>query len=440
MNNVDWNNVTEEASKLLSEYIKFDTTNPPGNEKVAAEFIADILRREGYSPEILSYNNKRANLVCRFKGETKNKEQALLLLSHIDVVGATAENWQFEPFSGTIKDGYIWGRGALDCKGPGIMELMAFILLKRTGAITKRDIILLAVADEEAGGEAGAGWVVKNHWDKVSAGYVLNEGGMGIKGISGKDMMLPCFGEKGPLWLKLTAKGEAGHGSVPIEENPNNKLVFALEHIIKHETRINLLPEIKEILIEAGKDMKLPVSFLIPFITNDLVLNLFKKRLKAFKKLNAILRNTISVTNIKSGFKENVIPSTAEAILDCRLLPGQDKETFIEELRNVIDNPDIDLEIIQFQAPSYSSPKDKFMQAIKKVITRNHPGIPFYPVISSGFTDSRFFREKGAIAYGFIPCLLSEKEIDSMHGVDERISLKCLGDGIKNIFDLCKDF
>ncbi len=435
---IHWEQVVTEAAKILSDYVKIDTTDPPGNEKQSAEFLAGILKKEGFNPEVLSFNDKRANLVCRFRGSSS--EKPLLLLSHMDVVGAVAVDWKVAPFSGTIKDGYVWGRGTVDCKGMGTMELMAFILLKRAGVTPKRDIILLANADEEAGGEAGAEWVVRTHWDKVAAGYVLNEGGMGIKGMFGKDIMMPCFGEKGPLWIKLKARGESGHGSMPTAENPNDKLIYALGRIARYQTKIVLLPEVKSVLLEAGKSMKFPVPFLASMFINNLFLNRIRKRLKNIKKVNAILRNTISITNMKSGFKENVIPSESEAILDCRLLPGQDKDAFIDELRQVISDPDIAIETLQFHAPSESSSKDRFMEVIKEVILRNHPGIPFYPILGAGFTDSRFFREKGAIAYGFIPCLFSQEEIDTMHGVNERISLKCLGDGIKNIFDLCRDF
>lgn len=435
---IQWDKVVAEAAQILSDYIKIDTTDPPGNEKRAAEFLAGILRKEGLEPEVLSYNEHRANLVCRIR--TKSSEKPLLLLSHMDVVGAVAQDWLIPPFSGLIKDGYVWGRGTVDCKGMGVMELMALVLLKRSGVTLKRDIIMLANADEEAGGESGAQWVVENHWDKVAAGFVLNEGGMGIQNMFGRNMMLPCFGEKGPLWLKLKAKGESGHGSMPTDKNPNNKLVAALARIARHETRFTLLPEMKRMLLEAGKGMQFPVPLLMPVLVNRMFLNLLRGRLKKMKKINALLRNTISITNLKSGFKENVIPSESEAVLDCRLLPGQDKDAFLDELKQVIDDPDIETEVVQFHQPSLSPSDDRFMEVIKKVIARNHPGVPFYPIIGAGFTDSRFFREKGALAYGFIPCLFTQEEVDSMHGINEKISLKCLEDGIKNIFELCKEF
>ena len=435
---INWRQVADEAAKILSDYIRIDTTNPPGNEREAAEFLAGILKKEGCGPELLHFNDTRSNLVCRLKGSGSDKP--LLLLSHMDVVGAVAGDWEVAPFSGTIKDGYVWGRGAVDCKGPGVMELMAFLMLKRAGVTPKRDILLLANADEEAGGEAGADWVVRNHWDKVSAGFVLNEGGVGISGMYGHDLMMPCFGEKGPLWIQLKARGESGHGSIPTPGNPNNRMAAALARIARYDTRIKLIPEVREVLLTIGKTMKFPVPLLAPLVVNGPVLNVFRKRLKSMKKINAILRNTISITNIRAGFKENVIPSECDAVIDCRLLPGENKEGFLEELNGVIADSDIEVKVIQYHSPSLSPASDGFMQTLRKVVSRNNPDAVFLPVLAPGYTDSRFFRERGAIAYGLVPCLFAQEEIDSMHGTNERISMRCLEDGIRNIFDLCAEF
>ncbi len=432
---INWNEVRDEAAHLLSDYIKFNTTNPPGNEREAAEFIAEILKKNGLNPEVFISEGKRANLLCRLEGA--GKEKPLVLLSHIDVVGAEEKEWSIPPFSGTIKDNYVWGRGAIDCKGLGVMELMALLLLKRNNITPRRDIILVAVADEEAGGESGAKWVVNNLWDKIEAEYVLNEGGVGISGMFGTDLMLPCFGEKGPLWLRLKARGEAGHGSIPTAENANNKLIRALERIVNYESPIILLPEIKGFLRNIISKKGLIFSIIAPLIINSFVLHLFRSKLKSAKKINAVLRNTISITELKAGYKENVIPSESEAILDCRLLPGQSVKDFVDELKGVIKDKDIEIEVIQQHAPSHSSPDTPMLQRLREIVEKNHPGILFNPYIAPGFTDSRFFREKGAIAYGLMPCLFTQEEIDTIHGVDERISLKSLEDGIKNIYELC---
>lgn len=432
---MNWKKVAEESSQLLSEYIKINTTNPPGNELDAANFLSGVLRNNGFSPELFISEGKRANLICKMKGS--GNEKSLVLLNHIDVVGAEEKDWSVHPFSGVIKDGYVWGRGAIDCKGLGIMELMALLLLKRNNIRPRRDIIFVAVADEEAGGDFGAKWVVNNLWEKIQAEYVLNEGGVGISGMFGKDLMLPCFGEKGPLWLRIKARGEAGHGSIPIAENANNKLIRALQKIVNYETPITLLPEIKQFLRNIISSQGIVFSIIAPLVINSFVLNLFRSRLKSAKKINAVLRNTISITNLKSGYKENVIPSESEAVLDCRLLPGESVEKFVEGLKKIINDKNIEVEIIQQHAPSRSSPETPMLKKLQEIVLKNNPGLLFNPYIAPGFTDSRFFREKGAIAYGLIPCLFTQEEIDTIHGVDERISLKCLEHGIKNIYELC---
>lgn len=435
---INWKEISEEAGNHLSRYIQFNTTNPPGNEREAANYLAEVLKSEGFAPEIYLSDGDRANLLCRMKGSSS--ESPLVLLSHIDVVGAEEADWSVPPFSGTIKDGYVWGRGAIDCKGLGIMELMALILLKRHKITPRRDILLIAVADEEAGGEFGAKWVVNNLWDKINAGFVLNEGGVGISQMLGTDLMLPCFGEKGPLWLLLRAKGEAGHGSIPTPENANNKLVLALEKIVKYETPIILLPEIKRFLKNIISRKGILFNLLAPLLINSFTLHIFRSKLKSAKKINAVLRNTISITNLRGGYKENVIPSESEAVLDCRLLPGQSVEGFIEELKSIIDDPGIEIRVLQQHLPSQSSPATPMIQKLKQVIERNMPGVLFNPYLAPGFTDSRFFREKGAFAYGLMPCLFTQDEIDTIHGVNERISFKCLEIGVKNLFEFCAEF
>lgn len=432
---INWEQVVEESANLLSEYIKIDTTNPPGNEYDATIFLADVFKKNGFTPEIFVSDGKRANLICALKG-TDNL-RPLVLLNHIDVVGAEKKEWSVLPFGGVIKDGYVWGRGAIDCKGLGIMQLMALLLFKRNNVKPRRDILFLAVADEETGGKFGAKWVVENLWDKINAEYVLNEGSIGISGMFGMNIMLPCFGEKGILWLRLIARGKSGHGSTPIAENANNKLIRALEKIINYETPIILLPEIKQFLRKIIASKVGIFSFFSPLIINSFVLQIFRSKLKSMKKINAVLRNTISITNLKAGYKENVIPSESEAILDCRLMPGESAEKFIGKLKKIINDDDIEIEVIQAHAASYSPPDTPMMKKLKEMVLKYNPDALFAPYISAGFTDSRFFRSKGAIAYGLMPVFLTQKEIETIHGVDEHISLKCLQNGIKHIFEFC---
>lgn len=430
-------NLLKEATGLLCDYLRIDTTNPPGNEEAGAVFLKSVLEKEGLPAEIYRSAHGRGNLISRMKGDGSKKP--LLLLHHIDVVGAVEKDWKYPPFSGVVQEGSIWGRGALDCKGLGIMQLMAFILLKRERVPLRRDIIYLAVADEEVGGEYGAGWMAKRYPEEVKAEFCLNEGGMGAIGMLGKGRKLYSlgFGEKGVLWLKVRARGKAGHGSMPHSENANDRLVRALMAILGHETPIQIGQGMREAFREFGRG-SLPRSLIVRLLVNEPVLNLLRKRLKAYPKMNAILRNTISLTNLRAGFKENVIPSESEAVLDCRLLPDTEPGEFLSWLRELVRKEAVEIEIIKEARSSQSPLKTEFFQVISEVVKANTPGVNILPMVAAGFTDSRFFRELGAVAYGLIPAFYHPEEIEAMHGVDERITVESLGLGTKNVYDIIK--
>lgn len=427
--------VFEEATGLLSTYIRIDTSNPPGGEETGALFLQEVLEREGISSSLYQSAPGRSNLLARLKGD--GSRGPVLLLHHIDVVGAIEKDWTHPPFGGEIHGGSIWGRGALDCKGLGIMELMAFILLKRNQVPLKRDVILLAVADEETGGELGAGWITKTYPDEVRSEYCLNEGGLGTVGVFGSDRKVfsLAFGEKGVLWLRVRARGKGGHGSMPHQENANDRLIRALIRVLNYETRIQIGKGMKESLAEFGRGSP-GRAVMVKLLGNELVLNLFRKRLKKFPKINAVLRNTISLTNLKAGFKENVIPSESEAILDCRILPDQDPGDFVKEVQRIVSGEGIEVEVVKEAHSSQSPVRTDFFQAIAAAIRKNSPEAGILPMLAAGFTDSRFFRNIGSVAYGMIPAIFTSEEIETMHGVDERISLESLRLGIRNCYDI----
>ncbi len=439
ISSLNWDLVIEEATQILCDYIRIDTTNPPGNELAGAEYLQKVCEREGLEVEILSSATDRANLLVRLSGD--GTKRPIILLNHIDVVGAEKNEWSVEPFAGVVKEGCVWGRGALDCKGLGVMELMALILLKRNQIKLERDIIFLATADEETGGEMGAGWMVRNHADKLKAEFVINEGGVGMKGgIGGRDAFAPCLGEKGPCWVRLTAEGQPGHGSMPSKDNANDILINALGRVQRHTYPLQGGKWIKEILLYFARKVSLLRSILLRLLASpllSLVLFFLKGSLTKNKRFNAMLRNTVALTNLKAGFKENVIPSRSEAILDCRLLPGTSATQFISDLKKSIGDQRIKVEIIKNYEASQSPLDTEFFEVVEKVIRRNSPQALVMPILAPGFTDSRWLRELGAVAYGLIPCLFSPEEIDSIHGRDERISLASFKLGIKNIYEIC---
>ena len=426
---IDWEEVTKEATDLLSRYIAIDTSNPPGNEEAAALFLADILSREGLEAHLYQAAPGRANLSARLPGD--GSKRPLILLNHTDVVPAEPSFWQEPPFAGTIRDGVIWGRGALDMKGMAVMELMTFLLLKRQGIPLKRDVAFLALADEEAGGDVGIEWMDRHHPEVMDAEYVLNEGGYGFAELLGvrKPVFNCSIGEKGPLWLKLRAQGSPGHGSVPHDDNSLERLVRALYRVQGWHHPITVLPETELYfrgLYEGG---------FLPEMPGESAL---AQTAESNPVVRSVLTNTISVTTCTAGYKHNVIPAVSEATLDCRLLPGQPAQAFVEELRGIIDDPKVEVEEV-YRSETVSSPVQTELFSIVEKVTRERvENALVLPAISPGFTDSRIFRRRGVVAYGFMPVLLEPLEAATIHGHNERISIENLRLGTQVLFEIAR--
>jgi acetylornithine deacetylase/succinyl-diaminopimelate desuccinylase-like protein len=424
---IDWKEVTEEATDLLSRYITVDTSNPPGNEEEAALFLADILHREGLETQLYRAAPGRANLSARLPGD--GSKRPFILLNHTDVVPAEPSFWEEPPFAGTVRDGFIWGRGALDMKGMAVMELMTFLLLKRHGIPLKRDLVFLALADEEVGGDVGIVWMDRHHPEAMDAEYVLNEGGGGSTELLGvrKPIFNCSVSEKGPLWLKLRTRGSPGHGSVPHDDNSLERLVRALYRVQAWQRPIRVLPEIQLYL------RGLHEGGVLPEIPGESAL---AQIAESTPMVRAVLTNTISVTTCTAGYKLNVIPAVSEATLDCRLLPGQSPQEFIEELKHVIDDPKVELEEVYRSETSPSPVQTELFDVLKEVTQARVEGSLFLPYISAGFTDSRIFRQRGVVAYGLMPVLLEPSDVAAIHGNNERISIENVRLGTQLIFEI----
>ncbi len=431
--NIDWDAITEEATHLLSEFIRIDTSNPPGREKAACDWLASIFEREGIG-EIAFYDAsdasehgaERMNMTATMRGD--GSKQPLILLSHTDVVPVERQYWTFEPFSGAVTDGVIYGRGALDMKSMGIMELMAMLIIKRHAVPHTRDIVYMALADEEAGGRWGIDWVEAHHPELLDAEYVINEGGWGNVEVFGTRR--PAFNcsisEKGPHWLKLTAEGRPGHGSVPHPDNALERLVRALYKIQQWARPVNVVPELREYFDRLHRAQ---------ILQGDGSQDAMERLADANLLARAILTNTVSTTSAHSGFKHNVIPGIAEATLDCRLLPGTDADAFTEELRAVVDDPKVRIEAI-FSSSTLSSPtQTELFGIIEDTVHDYVEEALVLPSVSAGFTDSRVFRKHGVTSYGFIPVLLEMNEAATIHGHDERISVENLRLGCQILFE-----
>ncbi len=430
---IDWDAITEEATQLLSDFIRIDTSNPPGREKAACDWLAGLLRKEGID-DIAFYDASdggehgidRMNMTATMAGD--GTKAPLILLSHTDVVPVERQYWDFEPFSGAIKDGVIYGRGALDMKSMGIMELMAMFIIKRHKLPHTRDIVYMALADEEAGGAWGIDWMEQHHPELLDAEYVINEGGWGSAEVFG--VRRPAFNvsvsEKGPLWLKLTAEGRPGHGSVPHPDNALDRLVRALHKVQEWSRPVKVVPELRNYFDRLYRNR----------VIEDEPSQASMEKLAGSNLLaRAILTNTVSATTARAGMKHNVIPGIAEATLDCRLLPGTDPEAFTQEVRDVIGDPKVRVEPVFVSSTPASPIETELFGIIESTVHDHVEEALVLPSVSAGFTDSRVFRKHGITSYGFIPYLLEMDDAMTVHGHNERITVENLRLGTQILFE-----
>jgi len=434
----DWKALGDEATALLSQYIRINTTNPPGNEIMAARWLADVLRRDGIEARVFEPVPGKANLYARLAGD--GSARPVILLNHMDVVLASPEYWTVDPFSGLIKDGYVWGRGALDMKGEAIAQLMTMLVLKRAHVPLKRDIIFLATSDEEIGAGVGAAWIVEHQADLIrNAEFLLNEGGLTRSdGHGGVQYYGIGTTEKSPFWLDAIARGTAGHGSRPTPDNPVHRLVRALNKIAGWQTPLIVTPTVERSFrdlatIEPDSTLRgwlgdlrsaLKDSNAVRTITADLT-------------YNALLRNTISITGLKGSDKTNVIPPIATAALDVRLLPGQDPAAFLADLVRVVGDTAVTFRPQGPNWPATESPTETVMfRAITAVAHARHPNALVTTLMLPGFTDSHYFRRLGIASYGLGPFPLSQGDSRGVHGNDERVRLDALRFGVRFYYDV----
>ncbi|NVM28864.1 MAG: M20/M25/M40 family metallo-hydrolase [Candidatus Helarchaeota archaeon] len=439
----------EEVIKVLQELIRIDTTNPPGNETKAAEWIHNFLSKEGIESEVIESAPGRGNVISRLKG-TDNSAPSLLLLSHLDVVPSQdLEKWEVPPFSGEFKDGYVWGRGSLDCKGTTAPQLMVFVKLHREGIKPKGDIVFAATADEESGGHYGPDWLLENKFDLIKVDDVVTEGG-------GPEMPLKVphytiqISEKGVYWTRIRTHGAAGHGSMP---GPSKnmaivKMMKVIEKIAKRKPPII----IQDLFKETVKAMDLPAAWITKRIFTSKRLMRFSVWMakKFFIKeeidhvIFPLVQNNITPTVIQSGQKVNNIPGLCEAKLDVRLLPGFDRDDLYKEMKKVLGKKlfnEVEFIAIQDQPGGFTPTGTDLYQKIEQTIKNIEPGAKLVPILSPGSTDMLHFRKKGIKAYGFVPMKLgdlSAKEFSALpHGYNERVSIENLMLATRFFYDLC---
>jgi len=440
----DTSNVAKEAQGWLADLIRINTTNPPGNEQVAAKYIAGILEKEGITAEILELTPGRSAVVARLRSAAvANPAKALLLVAHMDVVAVDKSKWTVDPFGGVIKDGYLYGRGAIDDKGMLAANLAAFVALKRANLRLNRDVIFLATADEENGGDANIKVLIGKYWDKFAAGFSINEGG-NVFVVRGKVQYVGVqASEKVSGNIDVIARGRSGHASQPTKDNAIVHLAAAVGKIGAYTAPVHLTAIVRRYFEglapleddEIGKWMR-------SLDTSDRGEHAQRVLSNGSPLWNAMLRDTIAPTILTAGVANNVIPGEAHANLNVRLLPGDTIEAVVRDLTKLVDDPLVKLEVKPnggLAAPPSSLESD-FYAVISKVAAQEFPGAAVLPFQSTWATDSAQLRLHNVQAYGLVPFPLTEEDLKRMHGEDERIPLAAFNKGVDVLARIVAEF
>lgn len=421
------NPADKEAEDYLVRYIRTDTSNPPGNETVAAQFLLEIFQKEGIEAQLVGSHPARQSVYARLR--SGSPAPALLLLHHLDVVPANPVHWSVPPFAGQRSGGYIWGRGALDVKSLGIAYLMAMLDLKRAGAALSRDVIFLGVADEEGGGRLGCEELLSNRPDLfTNVGFVLNEGGGNETIVDKVSFWGIEVDQKVPLWLRLVSRGEPGHGAVPPDDGGAAvQLLQALEQVQKIERPYRLTPSVDR-YFDALAVKK-------PGIKGEMLRNpaaYFDS--PAIKQLSpayrALLQDTLAITRLSAGELVNSLPPEASADLDLRLLPESDVDAILNQIRGAAGARATTEVILRGQAAAPSPTDTGLYRTLERVMKEAEPGSVVGPSVSAGTSDSRFFRARGIVAYGISPFKVNYYDASTVHGVDERIRARFFIEGV----------
>lgn len=427
----------ERARQYLVDLIRLDTTNPPGNETRVAQYLKQVADAWQIPSELLGDDPSRLNFVARLRGS--GRQRPLLLMAHSDVVTADSSQWSVDPFSGEVRDGYIYGRGTQDTKGLLAAEMAVLVELKRREVELDRDVILLAEADEEAG-SSGIRWLICNAWEKIDAEFALNEAGLAVDTPSGVRLLQVQTSEKIPSRVTLTARGTAGHGSLPRPDNPVVRLARAILRLSEADQPVQLDTTTRRYLKELAKlsDYRW-LAPLLPRLEQPSSAVAAASEIRARDpELDALLRTTVSPTMLEAGEKINVIPNAAAAHIDVRRLPGETREQILDRLRRIVHDNAIEIQPAAGQEMPPTEPSSlttTLYQAMSRTLLQSHPRAAVIPYMARGATDGAFLRSRGMAVYG-VPIFLREGSESRAHGNDERISLACLESGTQLLWKI----
>ena len=436
--------LSREALVWLAQLIQINTTNPPGNEQAAAKYVAGILEKEGITPELLEVAPGRSAVVARLRSSAiSDPSRALLLVAHMDVVGADRARWTVDPFGAVMKDGYMYGRGALDDKSMLAANLATIIALKRSNARLNRDVIFLATDDEEAGGDASIKTLIAKNWDKFAAGYALNEGGE-VNAKSGKVQYVALqASEKVSVSVAVIAKGPAGHASVPTKDNAVVHLAAAVAKIGAYSAPVHFTTVVRRYFegLAAISDDEI-AKWMRSLEAADRGEHAQRVISEANPQWGSMMRDSIAPTMLSAGVRANVIPGEARAMLNIRLLPGDTIDVLLGALTKLVNDPQVRFEVqpnAGLAAPTSSLESD-FYAVINKVASQEFGGAPVLPYQSPWATDSSQLRLHNVQAYGLWPFPVTDEDLKRMHGDDERLSVASFNKGVQVLLHIVSEF
>ncbi len=429
-----------EPAELLQNLLRFDTTNPPGNEAACIAYIDGLLKEAGCETTLLEKFPGRPNLISRLKGT--GSAPSLLLYGHVDVVPTTGQLWTYPPFAGEIHDGYIWGRGALDMKGGVAMLVSAFLRAKTENLSLPGDVILCIVTDEERGGDAGARFLVAEHADLFKGvRYAIGEFGGFTLYFGGKRFYAIMVAEKQFCWMQATLRGPAGHASTPLRGGATAKLAKMLDALDKNRLPVHITSAATNMLEAIAARLEEPISTVLRSLLDPTMTDVLLDTMGDMGiTINPLLHNTVVPTVIRGGEASNVIPAEISVMLDGRMLPGFTPETFLPELRAIISD-EVELEILGHD-PGPGEPDMSLFGTLESILKETDPDSSAIPLLLSGVTDGRFFARLGIQTYGFLPMQLPDdfNFVQTIHAADERVPVESIAFGTDAIYKAMQRF
>ena len=438
---LDWSAIGADALDRLREYVRFRTVNDPdaadpetpwlaAREAEAAAWLAGWLRAEGVACELVEPAAGRTTLVARIGPDAPAR--SVTLLSHSDVVPVVPDEWDVDPFAAEIRDGWLYGRGTLDLKGLGVAQLTALVLLRRQGVPLRRAVVAVVAADEENGGGYGAEWLVRERPELLDTDVVLGEGGYSPTDfLPGVDLHAVAVAEKGYLELELTATGDAHHASMPLPGDAPARLVEAVARVLRAPDPVRVTPAVERLFAELATSARGPRRYLLRH--PRLLERIGARALPADPMVRAMLAETCAVTILSGGYKSNVVPGRARAVLSMRLLPGADADASTERVRRLVDDPGVTVTRVMHKDPTDSPFGTADFATLSRVCAADG-GARMVPILSPGGSDARYWRAAGVPSYGWVPFTMPAADVHSVHGPNERVAVDSFTAGLRRYY------